>query len=382
MNELSLFTGAGGGVLGSILLGWRVIGYVEKDDYCQKVIAQRIKDGFLDDAPIFGDIRTFISEGYAASYTGVVDVLTAGFPCQPFSVAGQRKGADDERNLWPDTIRAIRIVRPRYVLLENVPGLLAANRKTLYTGLLRDGPSAGVGQWHDIANLETVQITLPAYVGRVFGDLAESGYSLPWKGISAAELGAPHRRDRLWIVADASSQRRQQERGGPLGDESLDEGWPTVSDNEPQGSSQDVADTTGEGGWGLHLRPGRSLEAPIEPPGCSEDLADAEMWGRDAGTTQEPREHQGRGSQKSPRGCGGSGEIPHTPGPGLEERDGVQPGRPGAYSATEAYQWWAVEPDVGRVADGVASRVDRLKALGNGQVPSVVRAAWRVLKGE
>jgi len=87
MNELSLFTGAGGGLLGTKLLGWNPIGYVEWDDYCQRVIAQRIKDGFLPDAPIFGDIKTFIDSGCAELYRGVTDVISAGFPCQPFSVA-------------------------------------------------------------------------------------------------------------------------------------------------------------------------------------------------------------------------------------------------------------------------------------------------------
>lgn len=99
MNELSLFTGAGGGLLGTHLLGWKAIGYVEFNEYCQRVIAQRIADGILPNAPIFGDIRTFISEGYAAAYTGLVDCLSGGFPCQPFSTAGRRLGADDERNM-------------------------------------------------------------------------------------------------------------------------------------------------------------------------------------------------------------------------------------------------------------------------------------------
>ena len=81
MRELSLFTGAGGGLLGTKLLGWRPVGYVENSEYCQRVIAARIRDGFLEEAPIFGDIRAFIGEGYAESYQGMVDVLSAGFPC-------------------------------------------------------------------------------------------------------------------------------------------------------------------------------------------------------------------------------------------------------------------------------------------------------------
>lgn len=170
MRELSLFTGAGGGLLGTHLLGWRPIGYVEFNDYCQRVIRQRILDGILPNAPIYGDIRTFIADGYARSYQGMVDVISGGFPCQPFSNAGKRLGADDPRNMWPATIECIRIIRPRYAFLENVAGLVTSG-----------------------------------YFGTILGDLAESGYCVRWRILSAAELGAPHKRDRLWIVANASS---------------------------------------------------------------------------------------------------------------------------------------------------------------------------------
>ncbi|KKK63530.1 hypothetical protein LCGC14_2993360, partial [marine sediment metagenome] len=119
MNELSLFSGAGGGLLATQhLLGWRTIGYVEIDEYCQAVLAQRIDDGLLNPAPVFGDIKRFIAEGYAEAYQGMVDVITGGFPCQPFSIAGKQRGEADERNMWGATIETIRIVRPRYVFLE------------------------------------------------------------------------------------------------------------------------------------------------------------------------------------------------------------------------------------------------------------------------
>lgn len=166
MRELSLFTGAGGGVLGTHLLGWIPKGYVEIDEYCQRVIRQRIDDGLLADAPIFGDIRAFIREGFAGAYQGMVDVVSAGFPCQPFSTAGRRKGADDNRNLWPETLEVIRQVRPRYCLLENVRGLLSSG-----------------------------------YFPEILKGLAESGYDARWRVLSAAEVGAPHKRERLWIVA-------------------------------------------------------------------------------------------------------------------------------------------------------------------------------------
>jgi len=238
MKELSLFSGAGGGLLGTKLLGWDTVGYVEFNEYCQKVIAARIADGHLDNAPIFGDIRAFISDGYAAAYTGLVDVISGGFPCQPFSLAGKQMGADDERNMWPAVIECARIIRPEYLFLENVPGLVTSG-----------------------------------YFGTILGDLAESGFDCRWRILSAAECGAPHKRDRLWIVAHAAeqSEREQANKANPVTD-------------------------------GRHSR-----------------------------------EIIGRGS------------------------------------------WWEVEPRLGRVADGVADRVDRLKALGNGQVPAVAAAAWELL---
>jgi len=170
LNELALFTGAGGGVLGTRLLGFRVVCGVELDPYCREVLLRRQEEGFLDPFPIWDDIRTFDGK----PWRGKVDIVTGGFPCQPWSVAGKRKGSADERNLWPDTVRVIREVAPRWCLLENVPGLL----------------------YHD-------------YIRRIFADLAESGYRVRWDCISAAAVGAPHRRDRLWIVAisDTGSSR-------------------------------------------------------------------------------------------------------------------------------------------------------------------------------
>ena len=168
MTELSLFTGIGGGLLGtSCLLGWKCIGAVEYEKYPCQVLQQRITDGCFEPFPIYCmDIREF-NRRIAPMYTGVVDVITAGFPYQPFSVAGKRRGNEDERNMWPATIECIRVVRPRHLLLENVPGLLT----------------------HE-------------YVRRIYGDLAESGYTTPWRCLSAAEVGAPHKRVRWFVVAN------------------------------------------------------------------------------------------------------------------------------------------------------------------------------------
>lgn len=175
MNELSLFTGAGGGLLGTKLLGFKPIGYVEWEPYCQAVIAQRIKDGFLEEAPIFGDIREFVKSGAAREYRGFADVVTAGFPCQPFSVAGKQDGENDSRNMWPATRDVIREVEPGRVLLENVPGLLSSG-----------------------------------YASVVIADLADLGFDAEWGVFSACAEGAPHTRERLFIFAYRNGQGLQE----------------------------------------------------------------------------------------------------------------------------------------------------------------------------
>lgn len=120
MRELSLFTGAGGGLLGTKLLGWQCIGAVEWEDYPVKVLEARQKDGYLDQFPIWHmDIREF-NRRIAPKYRGVAEVISAGFPCQPFSTAGKQLGKDDPRNMWPATIECIRTIRPKWAFLENV----------------------------------------------------------------------------------------------------------------------------------------------------------------------------------------------------------------------------------------------------------------------
>ena len=171
LTEMSLFSGYGGFTLALRLAGLstRTVCYVEWDKYCQQVIQARIGDGHLDDAPIWDDIKSFDP----GPWRGTVDILSAGFPCQPHSNAGLRKGADDDRNLWPDTLRIIGEVGPRLAILENVPGILVG----------------GDGR--------------PPYGGTVVGQLAEVGYDAEWRIVSAADAGAPHLRNRWWLLAYA-----------------------------------------------------------------------------------------------------------------------------------------------------------------------------------
>lgn len=172
MRELALFTGAGGGILGTRLLGWRVVCGVEIDPYCREILLRRQEEGHLEPFPIWDDARTFKGKPWRKK----VDVITAGFPCQPFSVAGKRLGVDDKRNLWPEAYRIIQEVRPRHVLLENVPGI----RK---------------------------------YLPVVIRDLRRAGYA-PKRPltIAAAALGTGHIRRRVWIYVQHKTYRRRPRR--------------------------------------------------------------------------------------------------------------------------------------------------------------------------
>jgi DNA (cytosine-5)-methyltransferase 1 len=316
MRELSLFSGAGGGLLGTLLLGWRPVGYVEWDDYCQRVIAQRIKDGFLPEAPIFSDVRAFVSDGYARAYQGMVDVVTAGFPCQPFSTAGKQLGELDERNMWPDTLRVIREVRPRFVLLENVASLVSNS-----------------------------------YFGRIQGDLAESGYDARWDCISAADVGAPHRRRRVWIVAHARGEGWKGESASGVLRCTESRGRNVVGAGD-----SDVSDADGDRcrEWTNQQIAGEECGGEANAGADGQD-ADTNGWRFEKyaqldGKTK-PYTTNGDSQWQYSDRCGGSNRI----------------------------IWWDAEPKLGRVADGVAHRVDRLAAIGNGQVPAVVRAAWCLL---
>ena len=232
MNVLSLFSGIGGLDLGLERAGMTVVGQVEIDPWCRKVLAKH-----WPEVPRHDDVRT------AAGWWGdraAPDLVCGGFPCQPASTAGKRRGPTDGRWLWPAMAGVIRHLRPRYVLVENVLGLSTAG------------------------------------LGDVLGDLAALGFDADWGVLSACAVGAPHPRARLFIVAHA------------------DDGQP----DQPQSET-----------WAADERP-----VP---------------WRRPVG-----------------------------------------PGRS---------HWWASEPGVARVADGVAGRVDRTRALGNAVVPQVAEHIGRMV---
>ena len=235
MNELALFAGAGGGILGGHLLGWRTVCAVEWEPYPASILCARQNEGLLPPFPIWDDVQTFDGK----PWRGIIDVVSGGFPCQDLSVANPNgDGLDGERSgMWREMARIIGEVRPKFAFVENSPMLVTRGLE------------------------------------RVLADLTAMGYDSRWGVISASDIGANHRRERIWICARLGNTK----------------------------STRFPSRFTGQG--------------------------KRQSWGTGFGSAQ----------------------------------------------------WWQTEPNVDRVADGVAARVDRLKAIGNGQVSLCAATAWRIL---
>lgn len=292
MNELALFAGAGGGILGGLLCGFRTVCAVEIEPYAASVLVARQNEGILPPFPVWDDVRTFDGK----PWRGIVDVVSGGFPCTDISSAGKGEGiTGTESAMWFEMARIIGEVRPSFAFVENSPMLT-------------------------IRGLE-----------RVCGSLAELGYNAEWGIISAADTGAPHLRERIWIFCwhsdsfDEYTQREVQRRQN-----AKSSGSSQISDPEVTGLER--------------AKPTRHSCTGGLPSELRDEMADTKgrEWGEQEARNW--REVFAGGSEKISR-C----------------------------------EYWNVEPDVGRVVDGVAARVDRLKAIGNGQVPAVVRKAWHVL---
>ncbi len=162
MNELALFTGAGGGILGGKLLGWRTVCAVEIDPYARRVLLARQADGCLEPFPIWDDVTTFDGN----PWRGRVDVVSGGFPCQDISAAGNGAGINGERSgLWAEFARIIGEVQPAFVWVENSPMLLVRG------------------------------------IDRVLWDLAALGYDARWGVVGACHAGLLHERERCWVLA-------------------------------------------------------------------------------------------------------------------------------------------------------------------------------------
>ena len=416
LHELALFAGAGGGILGGHLLGWNTVCAVEIDEYARKVLLARQRDGCLPRFPIWDDVQTFDGR----PWRGRIDIISGGFPCQDISAAGRGAGITGERSgLWSHMARIVGEVRPQYVFVENSPLLV----------------SRGL----DV----------------VLADLAALGYDARWGVVGAHHAGAPHRRDRCWVVAYGGSGRHRaaQEEVCP-GRDATELGSATVSDADSSlrdggtdqsfrkekgrtlvggaGKAVSDADTQGletseqpgalRGEWDGCEAHGPTSErdstpGPIRPcvfcgyefdhellgrygcPNCEGegiDVSDAHCAGGQTGSEYTEAREEGETNKSAHTRI-------HATASDADCFDGGS-GPTEEYGTEACYgSWWLSEPDVGGMADGVASGLDvhgayagldvgrvavgvpdraaRLKCIGNGQVPAAMVLAWITLIG-
>lgn len=300
----SLFAGIGGFDLGFERAGIATAWQVEQSPYCREILERHFPD-----AERFEDVREV-----GAAELAPVDGISAGFPCQPVSVAGRGLAQEDDRWLWPEVARIVGDLRPRYVVLENVAALLARG------------------------------------MGDVLGDLSALGYDAEWAVVPASAVGAPHLRNRVWIVAYPGGEGRREDAGGAHGDEGADERRSAADDHQ------------------------------LGRAGASGFVADASSNGRRSGREGRPSGGGEDGQRLAPPGMADAGE---------ERR--IWWSRvfgPGWWRELEDCGWWTPESGVRRVDDGLSSGLDfppptggdkrgrgkRLMALGNALVPQI--AEW------
>ena len=345
MKHLSLCTGIGGLDLAAEWAGFETIAQCEIDEYASMVLAKNFRG-----VPNLHDIRTVTNERLAEF--GIdrreITVISAGFPCQPYSLAGKGRGDRDERDLWGEVARVVGEIRPKWFVGENTPGLFARSNQR--------------------------------YFRRVLDDLAALGYSVGWGIWGACDVGAPHRRDRVFIMAHADGIGRDIFRT----------------------ENRELSTALGKSETKTSLRAGGLCRNPRGGADFSGNFLYADGVGRGANKTSEQRactalDQKRRGNEP----CGtdsASRGISYSNSAGQQERrvqrissvqpaqvcslisnaDGIweqQPQGEQQESGERACdggilrQWWEAEPDVGRVAYGVSARVDRHRCLGNAVVP-------------
>lgn len=330
LRELALFAGAGGGILGGHLLGWNTVCAVEIEKYPREILLQRQRDGILPRFPIWDDICTFDGR----PWKGLVDIVSGGFPCQDISAAGKGVGITGERSgLWKEMSRVVCEVRPRFVLVENSPMLTSRGLDT------------------------------------VLGDLAEMGYDARWCVLGACEAGAPHERDRIWILAHT-------------------DGYADSTNKTEERKKKSISKKYRETGYSR-----RTNRTGINP----EILAYSQFKGLERFPRNEAnRRESGWNYQEQNRSTGSGGicwwdtdpaEVVDTENPDRRRADDTENSRGRTEETGRSNQpgtraeHRSTQPRLGRVAHGVAHRVDRLKAIGNGQVSAVAAIAFIILSG-
>ena len=299
LKVLDLFSGIGGFSRGFEATNFfETISFVENEPYCQAVLKHH-----WPEVPILGDI----TDVRGSDLPTRPDVICGGFPCQPFSQAGKQQAQDDARHLWPEMFRLIRECRPTWVVGENVAGLIRLG------------------------------------LDEVLTDLESEGYSTRTFNIPACSVGAPHLRQRLWIVAHSDS-------------ESEPDGSFDGNARQRQLGFEFVADSECKRERGRRISRSRKDNSKNE-----EGLS---VQSRRLGKTVADSDRDDRGRGRSTKSSGRKSRMEHWSG--------------GECNRSE--EWWEVEPDVGRLVDGLPNRVPQLRALGNSIIPQIAQKIAQAIK--
>ena len=312
LKHLDLFSGIGGFSLGLESAGLvETVAFCDFDKYCQKVLKKNFPG-----VPIYGDVKELNYDKLKADGIDQIDIITGGYPCQPFSVAGRKKGEDDPRHVWPEMFRLIKELRPTWVIGENVGG-------------------------HIKLGLDTV-----------LENLESEGYSARTFSISATSIGANHKRERVWIIANLADTERLGRTEGTEKSEELEREEPSDKPN--------------------HCGQGCTKCKSCQTVANSDEMQRQYLRGQESEQTQKKfeRTSERSGTQNGVANSEGSKGNVDDANQGNGKTSQEELSREYG-SACGVGTWWSVEPDVGRVAHGIPDRVDRLKCLGNSVVPQI-----------
>ena len=370
LKVLDLFSGIGGFSLALESTGhFQTIGFVENDEYCQAVLQHHFPE-----VPILGDIKNVTKETVPTR----PDVICGGFPCQPFSVAGDQRAKDDPRHLWPEMLRIIKEQKPTWVVGENVSGLVKLG------------------------------------LDEILDEMEDQGYSTRTFNIPAFSVGAPHQRQRLWIIGHLGDPEHN---GSPTPERQRgllkqpEEPKKQISIWELEGTSSASGDVANPDNEGVRSRIGgddfdyeeESGEGGVDGEGSAGDdewydTSPTQDEGVDVPDTDDTRdrtqEHQvnedgkkniqGRQEHTQSKSSRHGADIPDPNGKGLQgQRKKYKLPKSKRKREIGGSSWWDVEPNVGRVAYGVPNRVFKLRALGNSIIPQIAqKIGYAIIEAE
>jgi DNA (cytosine-5)-methyltransferase 1 len=358
MRLLDLFAGIGGFSLAAHWMGWETVAFVERDKFCQRVL----RKNFGQDIEIHDDITTFSGE----PFRGRVDVITGGFPCQPFSAAGRRQGVNDERHLFPEALRIVREVQPTWFVLENVAGLLSMANES-WDVKVAGQPYSKTPELHDYqAILSRTEIML---LHCICEEIEREGYAVQPVVVPASAVGAWHERKRVWIVANTG---REYGAGQPITGQSQTAGG-QESGNEPQQSDSRYTFRTTAQSSGIRRddRGDIRQERHVQTDGGIATKSKSERHGRIGGTGT-------IGSDAA--NANGKGLPSYSAIERLPDWAGGTVGMPGAVTEFERPGGREIERDFRGVPNGVSARVDRLRTLGNSIVPQIALEIFKAIE--